>query len=189
MILLRIFCLLTFCLSFTVIAFDGEGTTINANSPLGEPDKRIQERPTGHRRGIECQAPNVWTLNISCKNQSLENQSFCYAAPEDVSLWQPKKPLGQSSWLVIKNMLTKQKVTLRWQAGQANLAWPIDKMPIESDVEYSIKIAPKNGNPSYHFKTLRQIPADNKTPAEKAKWMKEKGCTDQAEMLNPKKTG
>jgi hypothetical protein len=178
MFLLRIFGLLALCFSFTAIAFEGEDTTINSKSLLGEPDKRIQERPTPRRRGVECKAPNVWALNISC-----ENRSFCYAVPEDVSLWQPKNPLGQSSWLVIKNMTTEQKVILRWQAGQASLDWPIDKMPIESDVEYSIKITPKGGHSSYHFKMLHQIPADYKMPAEKAAWMKEKGCTVQAEML------
>jgi hypothetical protein len=179
MFLLRIFGLLALCLSLNIaIASDKAFHTLS--NLTWEQSLLLAERPSPIRRGIKCKAPNVWTLNISC-----EVQSFCYVAPKEVKLWQPEKPLGQNSLLVIKNKTTHQKVKLHWQAGQLSLSWPVDKMPIESDVEYLIKITSKDGHSSYHFKTLHQIPADKKTDAEKAAWMEKNGCTDQAEMLLP----
>ncbi len=115
--------------------------------------------------------PHVWALNIAS-----ETSRFCYIAQEEVSIWLPQRE--QTGSVVIKKRRSG-KIELPWSASEETLAWPVDKMPLQSKSRYSVKL---DGFP-LKIITLCRIPAKYKTVAEKAEWMMQRGCKEQAEML------
>jgi hypothetical protein len=129
------------------------------------------------RRGTQCDLlpPKVWALNISCEELS----QFCYIAQEEVTLWLPQNKRAGLSSIVIKIRRT-QGVELPWTASTETVDWPVAQVPIQSGNRYSVIF--NRGGPALKVITLHQVPAEY-TVAEKAEWMKEKGCIDQAEML------
>jgi len=129
-------------------------------------------------RGLrgECgTSPNVWALNICQSNK------FCYAAPDEVSLWLEKRPKGTVKVLV-KNLGTSDLIKFSWKASDATtLDWP-KKVPISSGATYNIKIWKRKFKIEKKI-SLYQIPQELKTIAAKTEWMKQNGCQSQAEML------
>jgi len=131
------------------------------------------------RRGTQCELlpPKVWALNISCEELS----QFCYIAQEELSLWLPQNRRAGLSSIVIKIRRT-QGVELPWTASTETMDWPVDQVPIQSGSRYTVVFNRGEPVPNKVI-TLYQVPVEYTTEAEKAEWMKEKGCIDQAEML------
>ena len=130
------------------------------------------------RRGTKCDLlpPKVWALNISCEVL----RHFCYTAEEEVSVWLPQNQRAGLSSIVIKVRGT-QGVELPWIASTEIVDWPVAQVPIQSGGRYTVIF--NRDESILKVITLHQVPAEYTTIAEKAKWMKEKGCIDQAEML------
>jgi hypothetical protein len=164
----------------TTLASESVENTIATDS---QAQLLVAGRKDRRRRG-ECESsPDVWALNVC------ETDRFCYPAPEKVRLWLPMhKRSGRTDRLVITNTETFESIILSWRASDATRIWPLEKMPIYSDVPYLIQLKREL---VYFSKAivLYQIPDHLKTTAEKAAWMKQKGCRSQAEMLLMRKKG
>jgi hypothetical protein len=170
--------ILTLSLSLnTAIASENLENTSHIDSQ-GEFPRLLAGTFDERRRGTQCEflPPKVWTLNISCKELS----QFCYIAQEEVTLWLPQNQRAGLSSLVIKIRRT-QGVELPWTASTETVNWPVVQVPIQSGSSYSVIF--NRGGPVLKVITLHQVPAEYTTEAEKAEWMKKKGCIDQAEML------
>jgi hypothetical protein len=177
--------ILTLSLSLnTAIASENLENTTHVNFQ-GEYPRLLAGKFDERRRGTQCELlpPTVWTLNISCE----ELRHFCYIAQEEVSLWLPQNQRAGLSSIVIKIRRT-QGVELPWTASTETVNWPLVQVPIQSGSRYTVIF--NKGEPVLKVITLHQVPAEYTTEAEKAEWMKEKGCIDQAEMLfMPKRDG
>ena len=143
----------------------------------GHYEQAISYWQTGLRglRGECGTSPNVWTLNIC------QSYKFCYAAPDEVSLWLEKRPRGTAKVLV-ENSNTSDSIRLSWRKSDTTLDWQEKLVPIYSGASYRIKIWQRK----FRFEkeiSLYQIPPELKTITAKAKWMKHNGCQSQAEML------
>ena len=120
---------------------------------------------------------DVWTLNLC------EMGPFCYESADRVSLWVPKdKRSGRTDRLEITNQ-AYDGIEERWYADEDTFSWPTDDLAIESGMAYTIKV--RKGRTDYYTGeiVLHQIPDNRKTNAQKAAWMKGKGCKSQAQML------
>ncbi|MFK5969395.1 MAG: hypothetical protein QM487_04640 [Candidatus Marithrix sp.] len=139
---------------------------------------KLTEKFDTRRRGIGCGIPpNIWAVSI-CKIDA-----FCYAAPNEVSLWlPPAKRAEGSNFVTIKNLATKQKITKRWQVSDITIPWPIEEVPLITGANYSIRLSNRNGASVYSV-ILNAIPSKLLKVVQQIEWMKEKGCTKQVEML------
>ena len=149
----------------------------------GEQPLIVAKRRDSRQRG-ECGiSPNPWALNLC------ESNTFCYVAPEEVSLWLPEsqRPTGTVQ-AVIENTLTGATKRVRWGASAPTLAWPVAKMPISDGAVFSIKLKKRRFTKFNKEIVLYKIPADRQTHADRADWMDQKGCTSQAEMLLEEQT-
>jgi len=142
----------------------------------------IGKRKDSRRREVCKESPSIWTVNIC------QPHSFCYVT-EQIDLWLPKnKRSGQmNDRVVIQNTVSQLVVIEPWPASKDTLVWPLDKMPIQSGVTYSISV--KKG-PDYPPKeiVLHQLPADLSVE-EQIVEMRQKGCTQQAEQLSGQNKG
>ncbi len=147
------------------------------NNSSYEPIKLTEKFDT-RRRGIDCGTPpNIWSISV-CKKDA-----FCYATPNEVSLWlPPAKRAEGSNFVTIENLDTNQKITKRWQVSDITIPWPIEEVPLITGANYSIRMSNRNGASVYSV-ILNAMPPELLEVAQQIEWMKEKGCTKQVEML------
>ncbi len=157
-------------------------TSCSQNTISYSSEKPVEKRKDSRRREGCNDSPNIWTLNLCQSN------TFCYVT-EQIDLWLPEnKRSGQmNDRVVIQNTVSQNVVIEPWPASKDTLVWPLDKMPIQSGVTYSIGI--KKG-PDYPLKeiVLHQLPADLSVE-EQIVEMRQKGCTQQADQLSSQNKG
>ena len=143
----------------------------------GHYEQAISYWQTGLRglRGECGTPPNVWALNICQSNK------FCYAAPNEVSLWLEKRHQGTAK-ILVENLNSSDSINLSWKKSDTTWDWPEKWVPINSCASYRIKIWKRKFTFEKEI-SLHQIPPELKTITAKAKWMKHNGCQSQAEML------
>lgn len=182
--------LLRFHFSFFILLAVGLSVEMIMASPYSEnsqtvlSQKKAEELPTKTkdvRRRSECGvSPSIWTLNLC------ETHKFCYLASQKLQLWEPKhKRARGSKRLLIKNIQTQKKIELTWRASQETIAWPIEKMPIESGAAYLIQLKKRR----VYFEReiyLYQVPNHLETAVEKMDWMTQQGCAWQVKMFQEK---
>ncbi len=152
----------------------------------GEHSLLLAEAYRGRRRG-ECEGDpntnNAWTLNLC------ELGPFCYDSPSQVSLWLPdNKRSGRTDRIKIRKNTEDDAVSVRWDAEGNTFSWSETGLSIESGMSYVIKV--RKGRTDYfngEF-VLYRIPDNYRTDAQKANWMRDQGCTSQANILNPKQS-
>jgi len=142
---------------------------------------QLAEKIDTRRRGLRGNScdnpPNVWAISMC------QTDSFCYANPNEVSLWLPPvKRADGSNFVTVKNLDTKQEITKRWQVSDITIPWPIEEVPLTTGTSYTIRLSNRDGSNSYSL-ILNAIPPNLLKLAERLEWMKEKGCTRQVEML------
>lgn len=150
-------------------------TSITVTNP--QPPVWIAEKFESRRRGAEEVPPHIWAINIS------RHRKFCYLTPEKIVLWLPEdQRSGHVGRLIIQDNKTQQAIKLRWLGNETTLAWPSERLPIQSNHTYSIKLI-DGFNYNENKIIVHQIPLGNQTVARQAEWMKRHGCYWQAEML------
>ncbi len=173
MLFLRISILLAlgFCINTTTASENLDNAIASQKS---QPIVVARKRDSRQRSG-ECGIPpNVWALNIC------ETYKFCYSAQDKVSLWLKKRPAGAVR-VRVENTKTADSIELRWKTSAKTWFWPVERLPIQSDVTYWIEIKTRNPYLSKAI-ILQQMPV-LKTTADKAVWMENNGCASQAYMI------
>jgi len=162
----------------TTMASDSLENTLTVYSQ-GEQPLLLAKRRDGRQRG-ECGiSPTPWALNL-CKSNT-----FCYVSQEQVSLWLPEDQRSKGTVrAVIENTQSGAETKLSWRSWAPTLAWPTEKMPLSSeDVSFSIELKKRRESVFYKEIFLYPIPAYLQTNSERADWMKDNGCTSQADRL------
>jgi len=121
------------------------------------------------RRGENETPPNVWALDVS------RPTDFCYVSSQDVTLWLPET--NQKGLLSIKNTNTNTKTQFNWPSQENVIKWPQARIKISTGINYLVEIGG-----TLSKVTMHQIPAGLST-AEQINSMREKGCMEQADML------
>ncbi len=142
---------------------------------------QLAEKIDTRRRGLRGSGcgnpPDVWAISMC------ETDFFCYADPNEVSLWLPlvKRTEG-ANFVTIKNLETQQEITKRWQVSDITIPWPIEEVPITTETKYIIRLSNRNGSKSFSV-ILNMIPTELLELTKRLEWMKEKGCTQQTEII------
>jgi hypothetical protein len=154
----------------------------------------IAFKQDSRRRGVEgeCDIPDaisddedgkLWIMNLA---QACKIESFCYRAQEEVKFWLPKIERSGRMTLILKTPRSKtqkrQTEKLRWSSQKKTLPWP-ELMPIQSGTKYRMLLKTRQGVEFDRFITLHEMPAELETTTEQ--WMREQGCTQQADQLIP----
>ncbi|MCK5877401.1 MAG: hypothetical protein KAG43_07185 [Candidatus Marithrix sp.] len=143
-----------------------------------KPIQLAEKSDTRRRGGVDCGTPpDVWAISM-CKTES-----FCYTDPQKIVLWLPYiKRTDGSNFVTIEGIETQQKITKRWQISDMLIPWPIEEIPPTDKTNYLITLTNRNGVSSYSL-ILNAIPSTLSTVTQQINWMKENGCTKQADML------
>ena len=151
-------------------------------TPISSEEEPPDGKKKETRRRGDCNfSPSVWTVNIC------QSQTVCYVQPEEVHLWLPehKRSGLMNDRLLIKNMASQTVMIASWAASKPTLGWPVLKMPLESGTTYLIGLN-MGGHYSLKKFVFHQIPS-HLPVSEQVAAMKEKGCTEQADMLATQK--
>ncbi|MDM8564991.1 hypothetical protein QUF74_05000 [Candidatus Halobeggiatoa sp. HSG11] len=161
-----------------ILLFSFNNATASESTQYSQEPIQLAEKFDTRRRGMGCGTPpSIWAMGM-CKIDS-----FCYANPEDVILWLPPvKRTEGSNFITVKNLATQQEITKRWQISDTTIPWPIEEVPLTTETNYSIRLSNRNGVNTYSV-ILNMIPSELSKITQQIEWMKEKGCTQQAEMF------
>ncbi|MBE9561554.1 MAG: hypothetical protein IMF12_01645 [Proteobacteria bacterium] len=161
-----------------ILLFSFNNVTVAEFANYSQETIQLAEKFDNRRRGVGCGTPpNIWAIGM-CKTDS-----FCYVNPKDITLWLPPvKRTEGSNFVTIKNLVTHQKITRRWQISDTTIPWPIGEVPPITETNFSIRLSNRNGVSTYSV-VLNMIPPGLSEITQQIEWMKEKGCTQQAEML------
>ena len=125
-------------------------------------------RFTPLRRSAETARNNLWAWPVT------ESGHFCYTAGKSPVL---SRQAGELAYLTIQADDGAQ-ARLRWPAAEADLAWPDARLPLADGRGFNLMLGD-------HFAllTLHRIPDTIERGSDKAVWMAQQGCVEQARKL------
>lgn len=120
------------------------------------------------RAAVTHEIPNAWSIVAD------GNGTHCFSRAQPAHLWRANA--GRKANVRIKNVSTRERVSLPWAAREKSLGWPGD-FPLENGTQYTIQI---KGKMKVVKLTMKEVPSDLPTDAHRAAWMAENGCASQA---------
>ncbi len=132
---------------------------------------QLQLRP--RKRGDHDVLPeDLWAIDTS------RSGDFCYTNQSQLSLWRAE---ANKAWMIsIKNHATQEEIQLRWPAGQTQLPWPVQKMPLAANTPYMIEVPGALRTFSMHEVTTTSANIEN---AALLQQFNTKNCEQQANVL------
>ncbi|EIJ42228.1 hypothetical protein BegalDRAFT_1332 [Beggiatoa alba B18LD] len=163
--------------AITLIPFVSYSAEINGNSSQAEnaiSSDVGQQSLRPRKRSNTSLPPSLWSINV------YEAGDFCYNKTEYVNLW--RADTSEPVKITIQSQNNpQQEVILRWPTHQTTLTWPNTQFPLSEDnLAYIIQV-----NDIGRLINIHRLPEqlNNASATEQAKWMQQKGCARQAEML------
>jgi hypothetical protein len=120
------------------------------------------------RAAVTHETPNAWSIVADGSG------THCFSRTQPAHLWRANA--GRKANVRIKNVGTRDRVSLPWAAREKTLAWPTD-FPLENGTQYTIQI---KGKMKVVKLNMKEVPAELPTDAHRVAWMAENGCTSQA---------